>query len=284
MVRIALPLFVGFAAFVLAGRSASAQMTHVGTPLQSAGSSFYEGINLGWSVRNPHFSATFNGGGNAPPFGGFNPNAGLQGGFAFGGGGTSGGLTFGAAQGASRSFSSFVPSVTSMNGQPGFFSDSVQRPFVTGLVPVVGPGVVAYAPVVSGLSPAPQLAPLDAQLPWQAALGAQGLKPLNRGPDAKGPSGKGAAANAGAENRDDGGRGALIDPLPLTRAEREQQKSAEEAKKLASARGYFDKGVEAEQNGKLAVAKLYFEMAARRASGPLKDEIEQRLRTATRKP
>lgn len=257
---------------------AHAQMTTIGTPLQGTRSSFFEGINSGWSVRGPNFSASFGGGGNtaAPQFGGFNPNAGIQSGFTFGGGPFSGGFNFGAAQGASQSFTSETPLLTTMNGQAGSLFIGRERPFVTSLVPIVGPGVVAYAPVVSGVPQYPQLSPLSPQLPWKERLAAQGgLRPVTRSDREE----AGLRMVKQDAKPADAAPAALIDDLPPTRAEREQKKSAEEAAKLASAQSYFDKGVDAEQSGKLSVAKLYFEMVARRADGPLKTEAEQRVKS-----
>ena len=73
-----------------------------------------------------------------PPFGNFDPNAGLRTGVGFGGGGVSGnlGLTFN--QGSSRSISSTTPSLTTTNGYPGSITSQTMRPFVTGITPVVG--------------------------------------------------------------------------------------------------------------------------------------------------
>ena len=56
-----------------------AQMVTVQSPLQHNGASFYEYSHIGWSVQNPHYFMHFNGGGALPPFGGFQPNAGLNG-------------------------------------------------------------------------------------------------------------------------------------------------------------------------------------------------------------
>ncbi len=49
-----------------------------------------------------------------------------------------GGFNLGAAQGSSRNLSATAGSLTVTNGVPGFFAATTQRPFVTGLIPVVG--------------------------------------------------------------------------------------------------------------------------------------------------
>jgi hypothetical protein len=274
MVRSPLCLLVVAALAALAPQRASAQNVTVATPFHGAGDSFYERFGTSWSMRGPNFFASFGGGNAAPPFGGYTPNAGLQGGFSFGGGPFSGGLNFSAAQGASRSITSTTPMLTTLNGYPGFFTDSVQRPFVTGFVPIVGPGAVGYAPLVSGVPVQPQLSPLASTLPWQEKLAGQALQLPSRAkavdeeePLPVSPAGSGA-------NSDRNGR---IDPLPPTRAERERQKATEDAARNNAARTYYEKGLAASENGKPGVAKIYFEMAAKRATGPLKETIEERM-------
>ncbi len=58
-----------------------------------------------------------------------------------------GGFNLGAAQGSSRNLSATAGSLTVTNGVPGFFAASTQRPFVTGLIPVVGDYGGGIAPV-----------------------------------------------------------------------------------------------------------------------------------------
>lgn len=72
----------------------------------------------------------------APPFGGV--PAGGSVGVQFLGGGLSGGLGLNLGQTSSRSITSTSASVTTMDGFPGFISNTVTRPFVTGVVPIVG--------------------------------------------------------------------------------------------------------------------------------------------------
>ena len=57
-----------------------------------------------------------------------------------------------AAQGNTRSNVMQAPRVTLFNGQNAFISDSVQRPFVTSVVPVVGDFAAAQQPVITVLS------------------------------------------------------------------------------------------------------------------------------------
>jgi len=54
-------------------------------------------------------------------------------------------------------------------------------------------------------------------------------------------------------------------------------RAAEEALQQTEARAYFERGLSAEEAGKLGAAKAYYQMAARRASGELHTEIGRRL-------
>jgi hypothetical protein len=68
-------------------------------------------------------------------------------------------LRISAAQGSTRSINSQSVTLTGMNGVPGFISATTQRPFVTGLIPVVGDYGGAYAPIYGPLSLRPQYQP-----------------------------------------------------------------------------------------------------------------------------
>ena len=114
---------------------AQAQQVTVGTPFNTAGSSYYEQFGVQWGLRGNGWFARF-GGPVAPPFGGFDPNAGAS----FGFGGRNGFLNFSAAQGSSTTFGSQTPILTLPNGGTGFIADQSMRPFVTGIIPVVGDG------------------------------------------------------------------------------------------------------------------------------------------------
>ncbi len=90
-------------------------------------------------------------GATAPTFGGFDPNAAANVGFAilsdieaF--------FVIEAAQGDSRSNVLQAPKVTLFNGQQAFISDTRQQPFVTSVIPVVGDFAAAHQPVITVLS------------------------------------------------------------------------------------------------------------------------------------
>ena len=83
-----------------------------------------------------------------PPFGNFDPNT--VGRFGFRNGGASFNFAFG--QGSDRSIVSQTPTVVVPNGGFGSVTDQTFRPFVTGVVPVIGGGG-AMIPIVSGFPP-----------------------------------------------------------------------------------------------------------------------------------
>lgn len=122
--------------------SASAQQVVVSTPFQSINDSFYENIGMtwGWNRMRPDGSGFFfNGPGAAlPPFGNHDPNSDGRFGFARTGRNGSGFFNFTFGQGNSRSITSTTPSVVVPNGYGGSISDTTQRPFVTGIIPVLG--------------------------------------------------------------------------------------------------------------------------------------------------
>ncbi len=116
---------------------------NISVPLNQTGNSFYEqfGVNFGFHVGNFFYQQN---GGAAPPFGGFNPGAGLNTGFNIHApGGFDGHFNIMASQGAQTSLVSQTVSTTVPSGVPGFVSDTSQTPFVMGVVPVVGDGGIS---------------------------------------------------------------------------------------------------------------------------------------------
>lgn len=160
-------LFAGLAASVFLGPALlSAQLINVQTPLHNLRDDYYSqnGISfngfLGGNSRIRGLNAAgqitpnivFNQGSAAsaiPPFGGYDPNAGLYTGAMYNGGNFGFGLGVSMGKGNTRSIISNTPSVTMFNGQSASIFSGENRPFVTGITPVVGnmSGGVGLLPV-----------------------------------------------------------------------------------------------------------------------------------------
>jgi hypothetical protein len=119
----------------VATRDAAAQYSAISSPFNTAGSSYYENIGVNWGYRGRNFFFN-NGGGTLPPFGGHDPGADAH--FGFAGRGFFFNLT--AGQGSSTTVGSQSATIVVPNGVPGYLFDGRQRPFVTGVIPVVGAG------------------------------------------------------------------------------------------------------------------------------------------------
>lgn len=237
-----------------------AQYSLINTPLQTGGSSFYEGINLGWGVAGNGWGFNWNGGNANPPFGGFVPGQGANVGGAFGGRGLRGGFQLNAAQGADTTLGTQSGSVTVMNGGQGFFADQTIRPFVTGFIPVVGNGG-------GGVYTASPLA--DKVARYQALRGAAEKEsrqesPLERpAPQpvvVEAPS-RGSSAERGAPS------------LAEIRAAQANPHAAEE-RELAE---ILAKAADAEAKGQTVTARILYQQAQRRAVGDAKAEIGAKL-------
>lgn len=150
--------------------TASAQQVTIGAPMTNVGTNFRENIGVGWGFNiptgNPAAGARgvvglgpngpqqginfgFGGPANAPaPFGLGNANPAQLGWQGQGPNGGRLGFNLFADQGSSTTLSSQTPMLTVMNGQQGYFASTVQRPFVTGLIPVVNDFGAGFAPTV----------------------------------------------------------------------------------------------------------------------------------------
>ena len=297
-------------AVILPAGSSYGQYSKIATPFGAANDSFFEriGVGFGFNINGARFlpgddrgpsavvglspNGAFNPGGLAfqqngfgsaiPPFGGFDP--GSVGRLGVGIRGSGGGMFFNleAGQGSDRSFVSQTPMIVVPNGGGGFFSDSTQTPFVTGIIPVVGgfdPRSVqpSAAPVVTS--------PLRERL----ARIAQG--------ELSGASGATVGGSRGTSGDDSALRLTEDAPLDLQlqvarqstagradasvaeiRRQRAAQVSADEAKRNEEAAELARKGEEAEADGQLGVAKIFYRQAASRASGEARQELLGRLK------
>lgn len=255
-----------------------AQQVHVSTPLIGVNDSFYEHINIGWGFRHngPRGSWFMNfGGPNSviPAFGGYDPNADLR----FGFGNRNFQFNLAASQGSNRSLTMSAPSVTMMNGAQGqFFSGSV-RPFVTGLIPVVGdypavPYVVyPYAPASPPVFTSPlaeRLERLRHETPVTPATAATATPEddLILGADAEAPAAIGTGSAPSSATRGD-----------ISVAEiRRQQALDDEAKRVELER-WIEEARVAERNGQLGVARVRYQQAASRATGDQRRQLLESL-------
>lgn len=250
----------GAALVVFAAGTAEAQQTNVGAPFNSVGHSFYENIGVNWGARGPGWFFNFGGGGAAPPFGGFDPNGGANFGFGFGNGNVGGGFNFTAGQGANSTFVSQTPSVTIPNGGNGMFIDGTFRPFVTSVTPVVG--------MTDNSDPSPLRERLRRLKAGEVQVQSPGDEPKSE--PAVGGGGGGGARGSSAE------RGApSVAALKAQAAAAQQSEDTELAALLEKAKG-------AEAAGKPSVARIYYQMAARRATGDQQREILTHLQSLPR--
>jgi hypothetical protein len=309
-------LLLPLAAMALFCTPATAQQVTIGTPFHSLNDNFFEYTGMNWGLNLGGIPITFGAPLQAAPqFGGFDPSAGLSTGFFFGRGNNRGFLNFNASQGSRRSFVTQVPSVTVMNGQTGFVSDSSQSPFVISQIPVVG----GFSPVVSYVPYIPPPAYLTTQ--GIAPLsGAERVRALRRAiaerdratsgdlpePPSAAPASPPTAPADPILSRNDQGRNDLdlvgrapAAPAPpqlapgLVRLAQSQTSSAgravpsvADAKRLHEeekgaenheARVLFEKALTAEDAGKSGLAKVYYRMVLRRASGQLREQAQKRL-------
>jgi hypothetical protein len=234
------------------GSLALAQQVTVATPHPTVSHSFHEQFGVNWGIRGNGWFFNF-GGPVAPPFGGFDPNAGAT----FGFGGPHGFLNITASQGSSTTFSGQTPMVTVANGGTAAFFDQTVRPFVTGVIPVVG----GQPPAVGSVREE-RLSRLSAG----EAAGERKASPAAARPAAAGGAGKGPSS---AE------RGELS--VAEIKARKLDEASSEDAAVAAEIEVLLEKARGAIEAGKPGVAKIHLQMAARRASGERQAAILKQL-------
>ncbi len=303
-------IFIGAISLLMhpAATAFAQRQATIGSPFNITTNSFFEqqGVNFGFASRGsvplhgqsatvglnqfPALTPGLNFQQNnaaLPPFGGGVGNQPATLGFQVAG--RNGTASFGlfGGQGSNSSIVSQSPSITVMDGQTGIFSDTSQRPFVTGLVPVVGENVFG------GISLPPDLSPggnhfrtlLDERLDRirQETLGQPTPK---NSPQPAANVNPGAAAADPLASINPAGKPAAVDPISqkLQRARDssagqpaasvEDIRRAQQTKNSAlqrEAEVYLDKAREAESAGKFGMAKIYYDMAAAKADGELKD-------------
>jgi hypothetical protein len=299
---------LAIAAVTLLSSTAAAQYSLIQNNFNTASSSFFErqGVNFGFNIRGggnvvgigPDGQPTPNGdiqfrqngfGATQPAFGGAQPGAGLQSGFAINGNGGSAFFGFDFSQGSNTTNVSQSPSVVVPNGGIGFMSDTTQRPFVISLIPVVGNG--GY--------------PLPVMSPFNLPYGAQGQLPrggpsrlqhalssgaldLSRRPTRRERETKEAlnelnrarqrASNPVQNKIAAAARSSAGQPAASV-AEIRRQQAAVAATQQNEALSYLSRGQQAERDGKSGVAKIYYKMGLRRASGDVKARLQSKIDT-----
>lgn len=231
--------------------AALAQYSAIATPFQNAGANYYERIGLGFggNIGNNVF---FNNGGGQ---GGGNFGFGIRAGNA--------NLNFGlsAESGYDANFSSVTPSVTVPNGGTGAIYDVQQRPFVTGLVPMVG----HFAPGIGTTMVEPRVvSPLAERL---SRLEAEGGKPR---PVSRGEASPQAAPRRAASSAE---RGDLsLAEIRASQTNKSDAKATELESILEAARLR-------EEAGDLGQALIDYGRAASRAEGIEREEIRAKMRS-----
>ncbi|MCU0979326.1 MAG: hypothetical protein MUF25_09190 [Pirellulaceae bacterium] len=275
-----------------------AQQVQLTSPLQTINDSFYEnfgfgGINMGRSgPRGGWYLNTGPATSTPPPFGGYDPAADARFGMQFGG---PFGLGFNlvAGQGSTRSNTVTAPTIVIPNGGTGsIFSGSV-RPFVTGVIPVVGNApfgpMMPMAPQSSRSPLAERVAQLQQQqAATQAAGGAApdpapaeqpALPARDDGPlvikggqvQAQAPAGRPAAPASASDSTANHG--------DLSVAEIRRQQAAQDAARLEEIQVRIEKARGFEEAGKPGQAKIYYQQAATRADGEQKKQLLEKIRS-----
>jgi hypothetical protein len=299
MCSIRLVLVVGLVVALLSAASSSAQQMTLTSPFQNNSSSFFERNAIGWSgnYRGMNFSfgqpALAN-----PQFGGYQPgsNPGLSTNFAIVGkhGQVNFNMDFG--QGARMNSVTQAPSVTLMNGQQAFFSDTSQTPFVISMLPVVGSSYPGF-----GFNPWASLPAADPMMPqWAnprvqamrqaradaaAADGDAEVAPAPRAPAPRAAGAKGGMRDVAPEPvAAPGGAGKLAAAQASSAgraapsvAEARRLHEQERAAAKADVQALFERGQAAEDDGKPGVAKIYYQRVIRDADGELKAQAQERL-------
>jgi hypothetical protein len=178
-----------------------------------------------------------------------------------------GGLALGAApalaqQSSNRTMVGGAPSVTVMNGGTGYFSDTVIRPFVTGFTPVVGSGGFGTAPPAGGPGVLQErLARLRAgEVPARPPMVAER-----------------SSEPAGAAVLPSGGSTAERGDMSVAeiKAAKAAEHSLNAAANHAEIEALSEKARVAEVDGKTGLARLYLQMAERRARGDRQEAIRR---------
>jgi hypothetical protein len=298
-------LAAGILAALLLVAVANAQQVTVGTPFHQMHDGFFENSQINWSGNYRGVNFSFGGGALAvPQYGGYTPNAGL--GVNYGIAGKDGRINFSGnfGQGYNQSLTTQTPSVTLMNGQTGYVSDTSQTPFVVSVIPVVGAFPVSPQQLreMSGIGPnqmdprlhAMMQARADAQV--QAAAQAAGqaqaggpVPPLPPQPNNAAPKRNlklmnvpdpvPAVADPGDEARQqlDAAQKSTAGRPALSVAEAKRLHQHEQTAGDDEMAALMVRAQALEEDGKPNVAKIYYQRVAKHGTGDLQQQAQKKL-------
>ncbi|MGO9115343.1 MAG: hypothetical protein ACLP9L_39525 [Thermoguttaceae bacterium] len=290
----------GLATLLACAIPGQAQQATIATPYHTLHDSFFENSGISWSGNYRGFTFSYGGAALAvPQFGSPQSTAGLTTNFAFAGkdGQINFGLNFG--QGNSQSLTTQTPSVTIMNGQTGYVSDTSLTPFVISVVPVVGAFPVSSQPLqqISGIDPnavdprvqtllqahADAQAQAEAQAHAQAQVGGP-IAPLPHGqkPDDRAPKQNMKLMNLpdpaeAAEQRLSTAQESTAGRPALSVAEAKRLHQQELAAANGEMAALMVRARALEEDGKPNVAKIYYRRIVAHASGELQQQARTRL-------
>ncbi len=291
-----------------------AQQATVQVPYHGVSEGFFENTGTSWGLRGKNWFFSFGGSPlqAAPQFGGFDPGAGATVGFGFHRGNVSGYFQGHWSQGFRQSFTSQAPVVTLWNGAAGGVYDASQSPFVIGVIPYVGgfPTLLGYNPA----RPPSSWNAVDPRNTWLQQLSARSSRAGNgmggSGSNTGGQPATGTIAAGQMSDFEPTGRfgrtqtgqipqlakskqsaqlgtarhsayslaGKSSAELPaVSVAEARRAFAAEQRTRESEVAELLDRADRAQQAGKRNVARVYYEMAARKAHGALRRQILQQV-------
>lgn len=177
------------------------------------------------------------------------------------------------SHGNSRGLGMMSSSVTSMNGQPGYFAAGTLQPFVTGVTPIVGEerrflSSGHHAPEVAG----PPMSSLSERVARLREMG-ETLGSKRTEPPAPLPAEEKPAAAKDLIANDRSTAASPADSIAAIRREREAAKAA--AYRVAA--DHFAQAAAAERDGKHALAAYHYKIARRDGDDKVRREAQERL-------
>ncbi len=263
------------------GLCAAQVQVHPGVRMQGVSQSFFEFQGVSWFVQGPQFWARFGAVPAVPPWGGVVPQAGVQTGW----GGTTGpwswGVNLWAAQGSRTSFVTASPSLVLLPGQGATLFHGTWHPFVVSVIPVVGSWQAPRS--TTGLQMALGQLSQGGAVPGdtfcatkQAPLPHRPPKPVQAKTPRSLHASPGSNCTVSKEsawaNDHPGGS------LAQWRRRHEVWQRLEQRRQLRRARELFRMAQRFHQEGKLRLARRYYQAALPLASGELQAQVAQKLR------